>query len=159
MSEDGLNVSKLDVKENLDSLHAFDAEVSKAHHPLLHLETKEDLLTHLTVEHDSETWLWKDKAGNYISYISLVDKPETDEFEVLRICVHPPHWRRGIGSEMMRFAEEKAINLGRKKIGLATNKTNKTGIAFFRKQGYRIAKEVFNYYGEGEMRYWCEKEL
>ncbi len=154
-----LKISKIDVKEELGPLYTFDARVAKANPALLARDGEEWLLSFLTKEHDSETWVWKTESGDLVGYISLIDKPKENSMEVLRICVDPPKWRKKVGTEMMDFAEKMALKLGRRKVDLATNKANAQAIAFYKKLGYRIAKEVENYYGEGEIRYIFEKAL
>ena len=76
-----------------------------------------------------------------------------------RAFVDPTLQGKGIGKQMMKFAEKIAVGLGRKRIELATSKKNLQAISFYKKIGYRIVKEVENYYGEGEIRYMCEKTL
>lgn len=154
-----LKISKIDVKKELEALYMFDAKVAKANPTLLARDGEEWLLSFLTKEHNSETWAWKTESGSLVGYISLIDKPKENALEVLRICVDPLKWRRKLGTKMMVFAEKMALKLGRKKVDLATNKANAQSIAFYKKLGYRIAKEVENYYGEGEVRYIFEKVL
>lgn len=154
-----LRVSKIDVKESLGPLHAFDVKVSRANPALLPRETKEELLDFLTKEYNSETWLWRNSNGDFVAYISLIDEPKEGAMEVLRICVDPALQGKGIGKLLMKFAEKMAVELGRKKMKLATSTKNLQAIGFYQKLGYRIVKEVENYYGEGEIRYICEKTL
>jgi ribosomal protein S18 acetylase RimI-like enzyme len=42
---------------------------------------------------------------------------------------------------------------------LVTNKKNVNAIGFYKRLGYKIIKEMPNYYGDGETRYLCEKPL
>lgn len=159
MEMGSLKVSKSEVKKEIGPLHVFDARVAKANPALLPRDSEESLLAFLTKEHHSETWTWKTESGTIVGYISLIDKPKENAMEVLRICVDPPKWRKKVGTEMMTFAEQSALKLGRKKVDLATNKTNGQAISFYKSLGYHIAKEVENYYGEGEVRYIFEKQL
>lgn len=60
---------------------------------------------------------------------------------------------------MMDFAEKLAVKLGRKKITLLSNPRNAKAVGFYKHLGYEIAKEIPNYFGDGEARYLLEKSL
>jgi methionyl-tRNA synthetase len=154
-----LKMRRLDVRANLAALLAFDIRVAKSNPSLLPLDTQEKLLDFLVTDYHSETWMWGDPKGNYVAYVSLIDEPADGVVEVLRICVDPDFQRMGIGRLMMEFAEREALRLGRKRMKLVTNKKNVNAIGFYKRLGYKIIKEMPNYYGDGETRYLCEKPL
>lgn len=122
------------------------------------LETKEKLLDFLTKEH-SETWVWKDADERFVGYISIIDMPKENIIEILNLGVDPKLQGKGIGRQMMRFAEKNAAELGREKVILVTNVKNLQAVGFYKKSGYKIVKEVPNYYSDGETRYIFEKTL
>lgn len=150
---------KVDVKENLDSLFALDVKIAESSTSVLPLGTKEELLDFLTSKHKSETWEWKDSQGTLVGYISIVDKPEEGAMEVLNLGVDPDFRRKGYAKQMMEFAEELAIENGRKKVTLVTNIKNLPAIDFYKSVGYSVIKEIPNYYGDGETRDLFEKIL
>ncbi len=115
-----LTASKIEVKANLDTLFLIEHEIAKATPTLLQLGTKEKLLEFLTSEPRSYTWLWTDKNGVNVGYLTLIDKEEHGELEVLAIRVLPGHQNSGCGKEMMAFAEKIAKKNGRAKVTLVT---------------------------------------
>ncbi len=151
--------TKIDVRIDLDRLFALDSKVAKASPTLLPLETKQELLKFLTVDHKTETWVWRDSEGRFIGYLSVIDKPTEQFMEVLNIGVDPEFQGKGLGKEMMAFAERTAAKLGRKKVTLVTNVKNKQAIGFYNALGYRITDKKPNYYGDGKTRYLFEKVL
>ncbi len=57
--------------------------------------------------------------------------------------------REGIGTRLLRAAEEAARSQGSRLIVLETATTNKAAIALWTKHGYREAGRLKNYYGAG----------
>lgn len=159
MAVKSLKPVEVDVKQNLDALFAFEQKIAKETPALLQVATKEKFLQFLTGEENSSTWLCKDDKGKFVAYVTLIDKPREQEIEVLAIRVDPQLQRSGYGREMMKFAEMKAKEMGRKKVMLASSPKNLKAIAFYKSIGYQIIKEVGNYYGDGTSRYILEKSL
>ncbi len=85
--------------------------------------------------------------------------PKENIIEILNLGVDPKLQGKGIGRQMMRFAEKNAAELGREKVILVTNVKNLQAVGFYKKSGYKIVKEVPNYYSDGETRYIFEKTL
>ncbi len=71
----------------------------------------------------------------------------------------PGHQNSGYGKQMMDFAERRAEELGLRKVTLVTNTKNTRAIGFYESIGYKIIKEMANYFGDGENRYLLEKEM
>ncbi|MCW6159827.1 MAG: GNAT family N-acetyltransferase [Candidatus Micrarchaeales archaeon] len=140
-------------------LFLIEREIAKATPTLLQLGTKEKLLEFLTSEPESHTWLWTNKNGANVGYLTLIDKEEHGELEVLAIRILPGHQKSGYGKEMMAFAEKIAKKKGRAKVTLVTNIKNTIAIGFYKGLGYKVVKEIANYFGDGENRYLLVKEI
>lgn len=151
--------AKISLKRNIGPLLALYVKVQRAAPQLLLLETERELLDFLTKGHDSETWVWKDREGNFIGYLTVIDKPKKGELEVLNLGVDPDFEGRGLGKEMMEFAEDLAGKRGRGKVTLVTNKKNQRSKSFYKNLGYVLTGEIANYYGDGETRCLFEKLL
>jgi ribosomal protein S18 acetylase RimI-like enzyme len=148
----------IDVATNINELFTLDDQVARATPSLLPLESPQELVDFLTIEHHTDTYLQRDENGNAIAYVSLIDSDELTT-EVLNIGVAPTTQNQGVGKSLMKFAESKAKQLGKKKVKLVTNTKNDKAINFYKKLGYEIAKVIDNYYGDGETRYLLEKRL
>lgn len=159
MEKNHLSISKIDVEKHLDELFALDVKVADATPSLLPLENKEKFLEFLIKEHKSDTYILEDKAGAYIGYLSVIDKPKENAMEILNLGVDPDLQGNGYGKHMMEFAEKLAKDLGRRKTTLVTNTKNTQAIDFYKGIGYNIVKEIEDYYGDGETRYLFEKTL
>ena len=62
-----------------------------------------------------------------------------NEYDLSRIAVLPEYQNEGIGSAIIRWAEEKAKSEN-KNMNLAAYGKNKKLLSFYRKRGYKIAK-------------------
>lgn len=147
------------VKENIEELFNLDEKVAKSTPSLLPLENSQSLLNFLTKEHESETYILNNDAGNFVGYLSIIDFPNENYLEVLNLGVDPDFQGNGYGRKMMSFAEELAKGKGLKKIRLVTNVKNLSAIGFYKGIGYKIITEAKNYYGDGENRYIFEKAI
>jgi ribosomal protein S18 acetylase RimI-like enzyme len=150
--------NKIDVKDHLKELVAFDTLVAKASPYIFPLETPEKFLDFFTKEHKSDMYTWNDERGNLVGLISVINNPD-DTMEVLNIWVHPDFQRKGHGKKMMIFAENLAKEFSKERVTLVTHPKNLPAINFYKCIGYLILKKIDNYYGDGEPRYLLEKEL
>ncbi len=72
---------------------------------------------------------------------------------VLSIATMPEHRRRGLGTEMMRAAEEEARKRGCSRVRLEVSTQNYGAIEFYRKLGYKTDGVLYGYYSWGEDAY------
>jgi ribosomal protein S18 acetylase RimI-like enzyme len=61
----------------------------------------------------------------------------TSRGEVLRVRVHPARRRRGVGQQVMRELEERAVALGLGELHLDTADNQPEAVAFYRALGYQ----------------------
>jgi ribosomal protein S18 acetylase RimI-like enzyme len=61
---------------------------------------------------------------------------------IYRVAVRPSHQRRGVGTALLRRAEESLIALGCPKVNLQVRATNAAVVAFYRKLGYAVEERV-----------------
>lgn len=57
--------------------------------------------------------------------------------EIWAIYVSPPHWRAGVGSELMNEALNEIVRMGFEQVSLWVLKENKRAIGFYQKIGFR----------------------
>ncbi len=78
-----------------------------------------------------------------------------DHYHLVSIAVHPEHRRRGVAQLLMTRLESM---LAREKvIRLEVRKNNKPAIAFYTKNGYKLAGVEEHYYRDGEDALIMEK--
>ncbi len=68
--------------------------------------------------------------------------PHEDRLDVWRLCVDPSSQRRGLGSALLRFAEEEAARLGLPRVRLDTAKPFTGLVDWYRRRGYEVVSEV-----------------
>jgi GNAT superfamily N-acetyltransferase len=61
---------------------------------------------------------------------------------VHHLCVHPSHWRRGLASQFMDFAEAYARIIGSSSVRLDAYLHNPTALSLYRARGYSEADKV-----------------
>jgi len=150
-------INRVDVREHLQELVLFLQEVTRANPYILPLETPEEFVNFFTKEHHSDCYVWNDANGNFVGFLSLINMLEA--VEVLSIWIRPDFQRQGYGKKMMRYAEEFAKKLGKKKMMLVTNPKNLPAISFYKSIGYSTVKKIDNFYGDGTPRLLLEKML
>jgi ribosomal protein S18 acetylase RimI-like enzyme len=136
-----------------DKLFEIDTITSKAALNILPLESKDDLLNFLEIEHNSKTFIWNDKEGKIVGYLSYIENPdEKQRVELLNLIVLPKYWRKGFGKKMVGYYHKLMRDKGFKKSKLVTSPNNIDAIKFYEKAGYSKIKTIKNYYGPGEDR-------
>jgi ribosomal protein S18 acetylase RimI-like enzyme len=78
---------------------------------------------------------------------------------IITLDVLEPYRRLGVGTELLRAAEQAASSHGVQRIYLETATTNKAAIALWKKHGYREFAVVVNYYGRGLDAYRMHKTI
>ena len=89
-------------------------------------------------ERNNFIWLNEFKEGlGFISYGKPKDKNEIADFEIYGIYVHPKHWKKGIGYELMNYAINSIKQLNpSSKIVLWTLDKNKISQKFYSRFGF-----------------------
>lgn len=95
------------------------------------------------------------KEGQIIAVGSFGSRDEKTAWIPL-MHVHSKYQRKGIGSSLMRFLEEKARSLDYKSIQLETDSEAKWAINFYEKHGYSVFQKDENPWG---YHVWLEKSL
>jgi ribosomal protein S18 acetylase RimI-like enzyme len=78
------------------------------------------------------------------------DKEEETCAEVLAIAVTPEFQHRGIGHELLQFAQRKAAEMGEQRLYLHTAKENLAAQKLFLKNGYRLVETKSGFYPSGQ---------
>ncbi|MDO5521905.1 MAG: GNAT family N-acetyltransferase [bacterium] len=98
-------------------------------------------------------YVWEEQ-GQVVAMLSIGETADTDrigDFEVWRIYIDSEFQGKGIGSQMLNFAEETAKAKGYSNIVIWAFKNNIPAISFYNKHGYTIEKE--EYLGETYQAY------
>lgn len=78
--------------------------------------------------------------GDLAALIETVD--EGDQLLIDNVAVSPDHQGQGLGRRLLAHAETLAIDLGRGRIRLDTNKRFEQNVALYLRVGYRIDREA-----------------
>jgi [ribosomal protein S18]-alanine N-acetyltransferase len=76
----------------------------------------------------------------------LIGRIAADEFEILNLAVGKACRRRGIATQLVRFALEYARRAGARRTYLEVRASNEGGIAFYTRLGFRDCGRRANYY-------------
>lgn len=148
---------KVSIEENLQQLFNFFAKLSKTNPHILPFKTPKKFLEFFTLEHKCDIYIYNDDKERFVGLISVIYMLNENAMELLAILVDPVFQKQGYGKKMMLFAEELARKAGLNKMKLVTNIKNMPAIEFYKNIGYKITKELKNYYGDAETRYIFEK--
>lgn len=105
-------------------------------------------------------WLAEDREGNPIGYAHLkLDSPAPAPIvdapvELARIYAHQGWHGRGVGAALLEACVAKARTARAPALWLAVWKENPRGIAFYKKNGFRIAGEQTFQLGSDQQRDW-----
>lgn len=103
------------------------------------------------VYEDSDTGIIKGMMGIGMSE----DDDKKDAFELHFIYVDPDYLRMGIGSEMLRFFEQKGREQGCQAFVIWVLEENEMGRSFYEKHNYRLdgKEKTFTRWNKREIRY------
>jgi ribosomal protein S18 acetylase RimI-like enzyme len=68
---------------------------------------------------------------------------------ISKVYILPSHQGRGLGKEVIAFAEQRCGELGLHMLWLKVNKRNANSIAFYRAQGFEIEASLVSDIGKG----------
>jgi ribosomal protein S18 acetylase RimI-like enzyme len=80
-----------------------------------------------------EVWVW-DEGGEVLGL--LVMRPAEDHLYMGNVAVAPGHQGRGLGRELVAFAEERATAYGLSEVRLYTNEKMHENLAVYAKLGF-----------------------
>ena len=86
------------------------------------------------------TYVTRTSAGVCNGFIHLMRRKE--QFWVDMLAIRSAYKRKGLGSKLLRHAERRAIQRDFTSIHLMVDAINKTGIAFYMRNGYHIVRYV-----------------
>ena len=87
-----------------------------------------------TLIDDHEIWIMAPARNGAIASLALKLKP--DHVLIWSVAVMPEHQHRGLGRQLLSFAEERAVALGRPEIRLFTNARMTRNLEIYRRLGY-----------------------
>jgi len=97
-----------------------------------------------------------DKDGKAVGFIVVYGGPTG---HVITIDVDPAARRSGVGSLMLRAAEERLRSAGSRAVGLETAVDNLTALSFYKRHGYSVTRTWPRYYSNGVDALVMKKEL
>ncbi len=101
-----------------------------------------------------EEYVWEE-TGQTLALLSIGNTEDADKpsaFEIWRIYIALIAQGKGIGGQLLAFAEQRAIQKGYVEVVIWAFQENIRAIRFYQKYGYRIDKEVYlgsPYYAHG----------
>lgn len=84
--------------------------------------------------------------GKVIGILSIGDTADSDKkgaFELWRIYIEKAYQNKGIGSELIKFAQNEAVRLKYKEMVIWAFKENKRAVSFYKKHGFIVDKEEY----------------
>jgi ribosomal protein S18 acetylase RimI-like enzyme len=110
-------------------------------------------------ESNNEFYVYE-KEGKIIGYVALKKEfPAPNSGEIICLNVSVEEQRKGIGKELMGFAEKRIEELGFTRSFLYTGKENPRAQNFYEKLGYEKINEFPDYYGTGDVAFLYGKWL
>lgn len=96
----------------------------------------------------------RDLLVGFVTYSISVDDADIEDIAVL-----PSHRRRKIASELLKFAEQQLLQLGKKRILLEVRQNNFPAINLYTLHGYKNISVRKKYYADGVDAIVMAKEL
>ena len=87
--------------------------------------------------------------GRRIGYFALVLDLSEASMLLSKIYIHPNCQGRGLGKEVLAFAERQCVAQGIRKFWLTVNRNNANSIAFYLRMGFVKETEIVNSIGGG----------
>ncbi len=104
--------------------------------------------TELTTDFNTkrfEDYVWEE-TGQVLALLSIGNTEDADKpfaFEVWRIYIVPMAQGKGLGGQLLEFAEQKAVQKGFTEVVIWAFQGNIRAIRFYQKNGYQIDKEAY----------------
>ncbi|HMB46840.1 MAG TPA: GNAT family N-acetyltransferase [Afifellaceae bacterium] len=83
---------------------------------------------------------WVAKDGTDLVGMFGLERPDAESMELRRMYVSPDARRRGIGRELLRFAEDHARSLDIRQLHLSTSELQEAALSLYRKAGYDLVR-------------------
>ena len=139
----------------------FDPDVAYSEPELAYYMTRPTAFT-IVAESESATDGKKNPSANIIGFLvgqSARMRGGERSGHVITIDVLPEGRRTGLGSELMRIAEERFVTAGCRRVSLEVAVNNRTAIGFYHRLGYSIARTIPRYYNDELDALEMEKRL
>ena len=87
--------------------------------------------------------------GRRVGYFALVLYPSEASMLLSKIYIHPACQGRGLGKDVLSFAEQQCVAQGLRTLWLTVNRNNTNSIAFYMRMGFVKEAEIVNDIGGG----------
>jgi [ribosomal protein S18]-alanine N-acetyltransferase len=98
-------------------------------------------------------------AGRILGFIVAEARGKTKTGHIITLDVVPETRRSGVGSALLRTAEEQLLRAGAATVALETAVNNMAAIRFYKQKGYFVEKTAPGYYSNGLDALVMRKEL
>lgn len=109
--------------------------------------SKKRTLRHALRSQAQKVWLVRTSEGQAVAAMICLLYPHT--LRIYSVCVLTSFRGSGIGAGLVAVAEDFARKTGRGRISLEAARREKKLVAWYRKLGYEIVKELPDYYAPG----------
>lgn len=89
----------------------------------------------------------------------IVRQVGRDRGHVITLDVREDRRRRGIGTTLLKTAEDWLARQGVQRVRLETAVENQAAVAFWQRAGYQVRRVLPRYYLDRDDAYWMEKSL
>ncbi|NCO80368.1 ribosomal protein S18-alanine N-acetyltransferase [bacterium] len=104
-----------------------------------------------------ESFIVAESEDEVVGY--TIGKSKNERAEIISLAVRPDFRQKGIGRELTIFLISHFKKRGAKEIFLEVRTGNKTAISFYKNLGFKILKEIKNYYRNGDDAYLMKLSL
>ncbi len=90
-----------------------------------------------------------DADGTIAGYVLVITRPNSPIFRVYAIAVDEPFAGRGLGSRLLSWAEDYALERGGREMRLEVQASNEPATRMYDRNGYRVMRALPGYYQDG----------
>ncbi|MDD5145497.1 MAG: ribosomal protein S18-alanine N-acetyltransferase [Candidatus Pacebacteria bacterium] len=104
---------------------------------------------------DSESFIVAIEKEKVVGYI--IGKTKNNLGKIISLAVQKDFRKKGVGTKLLISLTKRFKRSGVKKIFLRTRTWNKKAVDFYKNLGFKIVKEIKNYYKNGDDAFLMEK--
>lgn len=131
-------IHHVDIETQTNALFELDSAIANAENGMVPFDTAQELVTFLTGQRASETYVLNNDDGKHVGCVSIICEPGVSSAEVLSIGVLTEEQGKGYGKVMMRFAEDMARAQNCNRLTLVAKADNHSAIGFYQHLGFSI---------------------
>lgn len=106
----------------------------------------------------SRTWVAEEPPGELAGLV-IIRQMGPDRGHIITLDIHEKQRRKGLGSRLLKTAEEWLRSRGVRRVRLEAAVNNQSAVAFWQRTGYQVVGRHRQYYLGRDDAYRMEKEL